>query len=159
MASLANNPAIWKNLRNEFPNPYALEHAEGFIGRCLREEPPLTLLIEADGLPAGVVGISRTPEDDLPACGEIGFWIGEPFWGRGIATEAVGLMADYAFQDLGLRRLFGLVFQGNDASCRVFEKLAFRHEGTLRSAYCKNGEVIDLHLYAKLHPTLEERLP
>ena len=98
-----------------------------------------------------VGAISVTPKDDVQVrVGEIGYWLGEPFWGRGIATAAVKLVTEYAFADLDLMRIQGSVFEWNLASGRVLEKAGYQLEGRLRKSIFKDGRVIDSLIYARV---------
>ena len=89
----------------------------------------------------GVAGVNRRSA-------EIGYWLGEPFWGQGIATKAVGALTDYAYAHLDLIRLYATVFEWNPASARVLEKAGYAHEGRLRKSVTKDGKIIDQLLYA-----------
>ena len=81
---------------------------------------------------------------------EIGYWIGEPHWNRGIAGDAVGSICEYAFRETELIRLFASVFEYNAPSMRVLEKNGFRKVGVQRRAAIKEGRIIDLHLYERV---------
>ncbi len=89
----------------------------------------------------GVAGVNRHSA-------EIGYWLGEPFWGQGIATKAVRALTEYAFAHLDLVRIYGTVFEWNPASARVLEKAGYTHEGRLRKSITKDGKIIDQLLYA-----------
>jgi ribosomal-protein-alanine N-acetyltransferase len=145
IARLADNPRIWRNLRDRFPSPYQLLDAETFIA-SRTDWPPRTFLIEVDGEAAGVVGFDGR-EDVERATMEIGYWLGEPFWGRGIATEAVRAATEYAFATFPIRRVEGVVFGWNPASARVLEKAGFSLEGRLRAAVTKDDSVTDLLVF------------
>ena len=89
----------------------------------------------------------------VAACGhsaEIGYWLGETFWGCGIATEALNAMSEWAFRELHLVRLYAKVFARNQASARVLEKAGYVFEGRLLAHYFRDGEYIDGLLYAKV---------
>ena len=150
MANLANNKKIWDCVRDLFPYPYTLEDAKAFINRTEGESPAYTfaISIQEDKL-CGV--ISLMPNEDVYRVGsEIGYWIGEPFWGKGIATQAVALITKYGFDVLQLERIYAGVFDYNDASMRVLEKNSFVKEGIRRNAVIKNGQIHDEHHYAIL---------
>lgn len=145
----ANNRKVWLALRDRFPHPYHLAHARQFIASISEEKPALTFGIDLDGEVIGVIGV--VPKLDIfRHSAEIGYWLGEPFWGRGLATEAVRAIVDYSFDRLDLTRLFAWVFDTNRSSVRVLEKAGFRAEGTMRRGALKDGQLIDTHLYAKL---------
>jgi RimJ/RimL family protein N-acetyltransferase len=148
IARNGNNRAIWRNLRDRFPHPYTEDDAVGYIRFILAKNPYHSLAIEVDGQAVG--GLSLRPGEDIERVGaEIGYWLGEPYWGRGIMTDAVGLVTDYAFRALSLERVFAVPFTGNVASCRVLEKVGFVREGLMRRSAIKDGQVLDQYLYAK----------
>lgn len=147
LARLADNRKIWDNVRDYFPHPYREKDAEFFIGSKIDENPQVTFAIEFDGNLAGVVGLE--PQADVYAhTAEIGYWIGEPYWGQGIATKAVLLSTNYAFEKLALYRLYAGVFEYNKVSMRVLEKAGFTKEARLQGAVKKNGRIIDEVLYS-----------
>ncbi len=155
LARLADNKRIWDNLRDYFPNPYSLDDAKAFIQMTQQEQPQRTLAIEAEGALVGVIGvIMGTDIQRLSA--EIGYWLGEPHWGRGIATEAVRQMTDYAFGELGLVRVFAMVYPYNKGSQRVLEKSGYQLEGIQRLSVIKNGLLMDSYYYVQLSPRASE---
>jgi [ribosomal protein S5]-alanine N-acetyltransferase len=148
LATLANNIAIWRNVRDRFPHPYTLEHALQFIEYLRQPGGEKALGIEYHGELAGVCGI--IPGADIYAkSAEIGYWIGEPYWGRGIATEAVRQLCLIGFQEMGFIRLFAGVMDYNPASMAVLEKNGFELEGIFKNAIFKEGRVANEHRYAK----------
>ena len=154
-ARYADNPRVAENLRDLFPNPYTLADAESFIAACLEagDRDQLCRAIVVDGTAAG--GISVTAGTDVyRRDAELGYWLGEPFWGRGIMTEAVRRICREAFSRLDIVRIHAAVYARNGASCRVLEKAGFTREGILRQSVYKNGEVLDACLYALLREEL-----
>ena len=99
--------------------------------------------------PIGGMGLT-TRQGDLRHSAEIGYWLGRPFWGRGIATAAVKVLTAYGFETLGLIRIDARVRTGNAASVRVLEKVGYQREGLLRRAALKDGVPVDNLLYAIL---------
>lgn len=160
IAKLANNPQISRLMRNQFPYPYRLADAEGFIEFSNAETSRgIHLAIEVDGLAVGVVGLAPGESGEVHArTAEIGYWVGEPYWGRGIASEAARALTDLVFEAGDLLRVFATVFDGNPASCRVLEKAGYTKEGIMRAHVEKSGKILDAHLYAKLNPTLGDSL-
>lgn len=148
LAKIANNKKIYDNVRDMFPHPYAEENAEKFInGFANSHEKQRIFAIEYEGKLAGAMGIH--PRDDIyRKSGEIGYWLGEEFWGKGIATAGVKLLLPYAWKELDLVRIFAGVFAYNKGSARVLEKCGFELEGILKKAVFKNGEIYDEHHYA-----------
>lgn len=148
LAALANNKKIWDRVRDYFPYPYTESDAREFIASARESDPPLSLAMEVAGEFCGVIGLM--PQTDVNRkTAEIGYWLGEPYWGLGLATEAVRQMCAYGF-GLGFARLQAAVFDFNKASMRVLEKNGFRREGIFRRAVFKNGQFFDEHWYARL---------
>ena len=147
LARHADNRNIWLNLRDAFPHPYKLEDARAFIRRALRAAPQTMFAIEVDG--AAVGGIGYTTHVDVErVSAEIGYWLGEPFWGRGITTEALRAVTTHALTAHRLTRIYALPFEWNTASCRVLEKAGYVLEARLRRSAIKAGRVTDQMLYA-----------
>lgn len=148
LARHADNRRIWRNVRDHFPYPYTLADAELWIERVLAgPEPRTQFAIEVDGEAAGGIGVFLQ-EDVARRSAEIGYWLGEAHWGRGIMTDAVRHFTDYAFATYDLLRLYALVFEWNTGSCRVLEKAGYLLEGRLRRAVVKDGQVLDQFVYA-----------
>ncbi|MGE5360795.1 MAG: GNAT family N-acetyltransferase [Bacteroidales bacterium] len=147
VAAYANNPKIALNLRDMFPHPYALGDAERFISMVTGERRPSVLAIDVNGAAIGCIGL-RLQEDVERVSAELGYWLAEPFWGRGITTAAVRAMVAYAMPAFGLTRIFALPYAHNTASARVLEKAGFRLEARLRRAVIKDGVVLDQLQYA-----------
>ncbi|MBO9638391.1 MAG: GNAT family N-acetyltransferase [Siphonobacter aquaeclarae] len=155
LPDLANNPLIHINLRDSFPYPYTQEDAEIWISICEKQgNPPYNVAIEVDGELAGGVGV--TPGADIyRASAEIGYWLGQPFWGRGIATEALKLWTEQVWRDFPeLERLWAGVFAYNAPSMRVLEKAGFVKEAVLRKSLVKNGKLEDNHLFVLFRPAI-----
>ena len=147
----ANNPRVAENLRDRFPYPYTQRDAHDWLAVSGRQNPETNFAIAVDGELVGTIGL-QLGEDVYRLSGEIGYWLGEDHWGRGIATEAVLALTDWAFSTLGLLRIHAMVFEANTASRRVLEKAGYRMEGLMRQAVFKNGRVMDQLMYAKLAP-------
>jgi RimJ/RimL family protein N-acetyltransferase len=149
IAVAANDRRIWLQLRDLFPHPYRLADAEQYIGRVGSVDPPLSLAIIVEGLAVGGVGLQLMTDVNRRSA-EVGYWLGAGYWGRGIASEAVTLVTEWAFGAHGLLRIFAQPFAGNLASRRVLEKSGYELEGTMRRSAIKDGEVRDQCLYARL---------
>ena len=150
LAELANNRKIWRNLREPFPYPYTLADAEGWVAHCeMMEGPPAQFAIEFGGELAGGAGFNALT-DVYRIGAEIGYWIGEPYWGKGIATAALIEASQRAFEDFPFQRLQAMVFAWNPASMRVLEKAGYQLEGRLRRSVIKDGQVIDSVMYARV---------
>jgi len=141
-----NDPAVRYYLGAR--GPYNMEQEREFFENVISDDEDLNLLVCADGEPAGTVGLH--PLDPTHGSGEIGIFLAEDYWGRGLGTEAARLVTDYAFRERGHHRVTARVIQGNQASTRVWEKLGFRHEATMREAAFRDGEYVDVRWYAIL---------
>lgn len=147
----ANNARVAINLRDAFPHPYALADAHKFIQRARSADPETVFAIAVDGKAVGGIGIVLH-EDVERVSAEIGYWLGEPYWGRGIMTEAVRAVTAHAVATHGLTRVYAVPFEGSAASCRVLEKAGFVLEGRLRKSTIKAGKIADQWLYAWVVP-------
>src|SRR5438105_1801669 len=147
----ANNRNVSINLRDRFPFPYTRRDGRDFIKLARRMEPESLFAIAVDG--AAVGGIGFVPQRDVDrVSSEVGYWLGEPYWGRGIATEALTAVTRYAMEAHGLTRLFALPFAHNAASCRVLEKAGYVLEARLRKSAIKEGRIFDQLQYAFIAP-------
>ena len=142
IANLANNKNIWDNVRDRMPFPYKEEDAENFIKLVLKEDGPEVRAIVQEGVLKGLVGL-HPASDVYRGTAELGYWIGEPYWGQGLASAAVEQMIPIAFEKMKLRRIDASVYEHNRASRRVLEKNGFVREGVARAAVIKNGVVLD----------------
>jgi len=150
LARLANNKKIWDNLRDYFPHPYTEQDAANFIERTQKEQPQVTFGIRYGGALCG--GIGLVPGTDIYRKGaELGYWVGEPFWGKGIASAAVALITDYAFTQLGFVRVHAGVLAHNPASMRILEKNGYVLEGIFKNAAFKNEVLEDELRFARLN--------
>lgn len=158
MAEIANNEKVAANLRDAFPFPYSLEDAEKFIAVCLRMKPYEVFAIEYGGEYVGNIGLHRN-DDVYRRTAELGYFIGESYWNRGITTRAVNLICDYGFRELDIIKIYSGVFSFNTASQRVLAKCGFEREAVLRNAVIKNGRICDEIRYAKHIGTEEKTAP
>lgn len=149
LARYANNRNVWRNLRDVFPHPYTREDALSFIAMIEAGSQENAFAIATSSEAIGVIGFHLEP-DVLRRSAEVGYWLGEPFWGRGIMTRALNLICDHVFQNYDVIRLSAPVFAWNPASARVLENAGFIREGVMRSAVYKDGEITDLLMYGKL---------
>lgn len=149
MLQLANNRQIWRNLTHRFPHPYTGADADFWLELQSRTDPGTNWAIDLDGLAVGGVGID-IGEGVFAHCARFGYWLGEPYWGRGLMTAVVRATVDAVFRDFNVARLEASVFAWNPASMRVLEKCGFEREGVLRNSISKDGALIDAVLYARL---------
>ena len=146
----ANNLNVSMQLRDRFPHPYTIAAARAFLDHTVPVHPVTSFAIDVAGESAG--GIGFAPGTDVERfSAEIGYWLGEAFWGRGIVTEALALVTEYAFARMNILRLFALPFADNAASARVLEKAGYVREGLLRSASVKFGVPRDQLMYARIN--------
>ena len=143
----ANNRRIWINLRDQFPHPYTASDASRWIQLASARSPVTSWAIEVSGEAVG--GISLKLQEDVDrVSAELGYWLAEPFWNRGIMSRAVRAITEHGFAHFSLTRIFALPFLPNEASQRVLEKAGYTREAVLRRSVIKNGEVLDQALYA-----------
>jgi RimJ/RimL family protein N-acetyltransferase len=149
MAEIANNDKIFRNLRDGLPHPYTRQHAREFIANGMEMHPQTIFAIEYKGEYAGNIGLHKGT-DVYRKSAEVGYFLGEEYWNKGIVTIALGLICDYGFQNLDIVRIHAGVYDHNLASQRVLEKNGFTREAVLKNAVFKLGRFQDEIRYAKL---------
>jgi RimJ/RimL family protein N-acetyltransferase len=149
LAGNANNINIWNNLRDGLPHPYSEDDGKCFIEMALSQPKPATLLaVAVDGNAVGSIGITLH-KDVERITAEIGYFIGENYWNKGIMTEVVKQMVAYAFTNFPeLRKIYATPFDFNIASHKVLEKAGFEREAILKQGAIKNEKIVDLHYYS-----------
>ena len=148
LARHANNRKVWLSLRDKFPHPYTSEDARKFLEATVKSEPITDFCIEVNGAAVGGIGIHLVIDVHRHTA-ELGYWLGEEFWARGIMTEAVGAFTGFCFDTFSLRRIYAEPFANNRASARVLEKNGFVFEGCLKNNVMKDRKLLDSLLYAK----------
>ncbi|MCI8371577.1 MAG: GNAT family N-acetyltransferase [Lachnospiraceae bacterium] len=158
LASMLNNTKILNNLRDGLPYPYTVENARQFITEMLAADPQQTFAfaIACENRVIGSIGVFRCANIHFRTA-EMGYYIGEPYWGKGLMTSAVRQTCQYIFEHTDILRIFAEPFARNTASCRVLEKAGFQFEGLLRQNAIKNGQILDMKLYARIKETKEIR--
>lgn len=151
LARHANNRKVSIHLRDRFPFPYTPEHARKFLEWLGQQDSVSVWAIEVAGEAAGGIGIEQKTDVERVSA-EIGYWLGESCWGRGIVTEALCAVTAEAFRRFELRRIYALPFADNPASVRVLEKAGYVLEGRLRQSAIKDGQIRDQLLYATYRP-------
>jgi len=149
IARHANNRKIAMWLRDRFPSPYTMADANNYLAVVLRQDPRTVFAIAMADEVIGGIGLEFRDDVNRFAA-ELGYWLGEPFWGRGIMTDAVRRFTSWAFEHLEVHRIYAAVLDGNDPSIRVLEKAGFAREGRLRASAFKNGRILDQLLYARI---------
>lgn len=151
LAEMLNNKKVLDNLRDGLPYPYTEADARDYIEAMLSADKNRTFAfaITVDDKAVGSIGVFRG--DNIHArTAEMGYYIGEPYWGKGIGTSAVTQVCEYIFEHTDIIRIFAEPFAHNTASCRILEKSGFQCEGILRSNAVKNGKVVDMKMYARI---------
>jgi RimJ/RimL family protein N-acetyltransferase len=151
LAAAANNPRVAAQLRDRFPSPYTEADARAWIAAAAARRPVTSFAIATTERVVGGIGLELLT-DVHRFDAELGYWIAEELWGRGLATRAVGAFVERAFDAFELVRIHASVFETNLASARVLEKCGFRFEGRLRASVYKGGKLLDQLLYARLAP-------
>lgn len=151
LVKYANNRKIWLNLRDYFPHPYKMDDAIWFIEMCNSHETNKIFAISTEDGFVGIVGVH--PLTDIYAqTGELGYWLGEEYWGNGYTSHAVRWMVNYTWGQTDLQRLEAGVFEHNVASMQVLEKCGFEKECIKRRRLKKDGEFYDEHFYGMIRP-------
>ena len=150
----ANDRDIWRNLRDRFPHPYNLGDAAWWIANSGETH----FAVEIDGAVGGGIGFDRD-EDVFRRSAEIGYWLGEAYWGQGIMSAAVAAVSKPAFDWFGLTRLFALPFARNRASSRVLERAGYVRAALLRQSLIKEGMILDAYLYERHRPPSDGATP
>jgi RimJ/RimL family protein N-acetyltransferase len=154
LVRLANNPKVAANLRDIFPHPYTRADAESWLENCVRLQEGSALAIEVAGEAAGGIGLKFAAESAQAA--EIGFWLGESFWGRGVMSEALPAYSALAFEKFPIHELFAEVFAWNAASRRVFIKSGYEELGLKPGGAVKKGVPVDAWSFRLRRPVASE---
>ena len=157
LAAALSNKKVQDNLRDGLPYPYTEQDGKEFISAMLSadENETFAFAIMVDDKVVGSIGIFRQGNIHSQTA-ELGYYIAEEYWGKGIMTEAVKQICAYVFAKSNIIRIYAEPFAYNIASCRVLEKVGFQYEGTLRSNAVKNGRVIDMEMYSLLKAEIKE---
>ena len=157
LAAALSNKKVQDNLRDGLSYPYTEQDGKDFISAMLSadENETYAFAITADNIVIGSVGIFRQGNIHRKTA-ELGYYVAEEYWGKGIMTEAVRKICEYVFSGSDIIRIYAEPFANNKASCRVLEKAGFQYEGTLRSNAVKNGKVIDMKMYSLLKEEIKE---
>ncbi len=151
LAAAISNKKVQDNLRDGLPYPYTEQDGRDYITEMLSadENETFAFAITADNKVVGSIGIFRQGNIHMRTA-ELGYYIAEEYWGKGIMTEAVKQICKYVFDKSDILRIYAEPFAYNAASCRVLEKAGFQYEGTLRDNAVKNGRVLDMKMYSLL---------
>ncbi|MEI8073276.1 MAG: GNAT family N-acetyltransferase [Bacteroidota bacterium] len=148
LASIANNRKIWNNVRDQLPNPYTVMDALQWMNHIKDQNPEQHQAILYNGLVVGNIGC-KPQEDVYRKSIEIGYFVGEPYWGKGIATEAIKLFVQHLIEKFQPIRIYAEVFAHNQSSMKVLQKNGFFLESIRRNAAIKNNEIVDDYVWVK----------
>jgi [ribosomal protein S5]-alanine N-acetyltransferase len=147
LVKYANNPNISRFLTDGFPNPYTMEHALSFIEKVSKHDPTQVFAIDVDGDAVGSIGLH--PQSDIMRKNiELGYFLGEPFWGKGIITKCIKEIVSYGFQNFDVTRIYARPFGNNIASRKALEKAGFIIEAVIEKSIYKNDEFLDEYIFA-----------
>src|SRR4051794_21486032 len=149
LARHANNRNVSMHLRDRFPFPYTLSDAQRYLERVAGDEPCTSFCIDVDGAAVGGIGFERGG-DVYRHSAEIGYWLGQEFWNRGMMTAVIPAFPDWMFASFPLYRIAANVFANNPASARVLEKAGFTFEARVRGNVMKEGVILDSLVYARI---------
>ncbi len=149
LAIVANNRNIWNNVRDALPSPYTVMDALQWISHVNAEALVMNFAIVCDGSVVGSIGCK--PKEDIYRKNiEIGYFVGEAYWGKGIATEAVKQLLGFISTRLDMVRVEAHVFEQNKPSMKVLMKNGFYLEAIHRKAVIKNNEILDDCVWVKI---------
>ena len=148
----ANNFEIARFMSDAFPYPYTIEHAKNFIAFATKDEPIHIFAIEIEGKAVGGIGI-HPQTDIMKKNAELGYWLGEKYWGKGIISKAIQMIIPFAFKTYDITRIYARPFGTNIASQKVLEKAGFVLEARIKENIFKNGAYLDELIYAKRRQT------
>ncbi len=152
LAENANNNKIWNNLMDHFPHPYTRQDAFDYIS-MVKAMPgkPMRFVIEVEGKAVGSIGFGSEGDVERVAA-EVGYWIGEKYWGHGIMHKVLKDITDYAFTNFHYEKLYTIVFSTNPGSMHVSLKAGYQQEAVLHHAAIKNGQLVDFYYFCRMRP-------
>lgn len=151
LVKYANNPNIAKNMTDQFVHPYTEENGKMFISFATKDSPIHIFAIDLNGEAIGGIGVH--PQGDvMRKNAELGYWLAEPFWGKGIISKLIPQMVEFAFKTYDITRLYARPYGANIASQKVLEKSGFKLEARIEKNIFKNGEFLDELIYAVRRP-------
>ena len=151
VARYADNPRVAANLRDAFPSPYTYADAEQYVSDCIEkgDTTQCTRAIVVDGHAVGCIGFF-IQSDVYAKCAEVGYWLAEEYWRKGIMSRALCMLCAYGFDNYDIERIYAEPFADNAGSCGVLEKAGFTLEGELRRNVYKNGQFHNSRIYGLL---------
>ena len=156
LARHANNPKIAAQLLDGFPHPYSEADAKSYISFCIDNHPLTHFTIDVDGAAVGAIGFKERT-DRGPKSKELGYWLSEVHWNKGIMSTAIAGFLNYGFELLGLLEVLAMVYVGNASSKKVLERNGFQLIGTEEKAVTKSEQLIDVwYFQRKRAPEVQE---
>lgn len=151
LSVILSNKKIQDNLRDGIPYPYTEQDGKEFITAMLSadENETFAFAVTVNDIAIGSIGIFRQGNIHRRTA-ELGYYIAEEYWNKGIMTEAIKQICEYVFNNSDIIRIYAEPFAYNIASCRALEKAGFQYEGTLRNNALKNGRILDMKIYSQL---------
>ncbi len=146
LAEQANNYRIWRNLKDIFPHPYTIIDACEWVKIARHSHENFAIQVENKAV--GGIGI-LLKEDIYRQNAEIGYWLGEAYWGKGIISAAIAEVTEYAFANYNIHRIYAGVFEYNTGSMRALQKAGYEKEAVLKKSLFKEGQLYDEHIYAR----------
>lgn len=145
-----NNPNIYRYTLH-IPYPYTMKDAREWVDSNLKSRKDsdgsrIHFALDMGGEVVGSIGLTNI--DGHKA--EVGYWLAEKHWNKGIMPKALSLVEKYAFGEMGLRRIYAKVFEPNKRSVRALEKSGYSLEGEMRKEIVKDGKYYDVLLYSKV---------
>jgi len=157
LAQYANNPLIAQRLTDAFPHPYTVQQAQDFIAKVTQQQPRQVSAITVDDVFVGCIGI-HPKEDIWQHNAELGYWVAQPFWGKGIMTAAIQQVLQYGWTTFPtLQRIYARPFGSNIGSARVLEKAGFQLEARLYRTIFKAGVYEDELIYGIWKSTPQDK--
>lgn len=147
LVKYANNYKIASNLTDQFPHPYSKENGEAFLQIAAKDNPARLFAIDISGEASGGIGL-HFQKDIYKKNAELGYWLAEPYWGKGIMSNAVKQIVAYGFKTFEIKRIYAIPFGTNTASQKVLKNAGFILEGKFEKTLYKNGEYLDELVYA-----------
>lgn len=146
LVKYANNYKITNNLTDQFPFPYTIENAKSFLEMALSHNPTRIFAIDIQGIACGAIGIHPQLEI-MRRNAELGYWLAEEHWGKGIMTKAISQMCKYGFDNFDFHRIYARPYGSNIGSQKVLEKAGFILEAHIPQIFIKNGRIEDELIY------------
>ncbi|MES2761188.1 MAG: GNAT family protein [Bacteroidota bacterium] len=147
LVAIANNKNIAQYMADVFPHPYTHEKGRTFIEFATTNSTANIFAITIDGKPVGSIGL-HLQADILRKNAEIGYWLAEAYWGKGVMPQAIDQIVELGFNTMDVVRIFARIYGSNIPSQKVIEKANFKLEGRFEKTIFKNNEFLDELIYA-----------